>query len=153
MSDLPNEDWPLSSFAGPQESPGFVLWKQFMVWQRNLNAKLKPLGLTQPQFAILAVCGWMTRDGSTTTQQDIASFLGVDKMHVSQIAARLGRDGLIERSLSDADQRSKSIRLTQLGLERLVVAIRVVEEYDRKFFAAAGLPGPSQETRVSGENE
>ncbi|WP_229740575.1 MarR family winged helix-turn-helix transcriptional regulator [Gemmobacter megaterium] len=107
-----------------------------MLWQRGLNARLKPFGLTQPQFAILAVCGWLTRDGQDATQRDVIDFLGMDRMHVSQIATRLERDKLIERPTSTADQRSKRVRLTPLGRERLVGAMPVVETYDQQFFAA-----------------
>ncbi len=135
MIDVLGMDWTLSSFAGPQESRGFLLWRDFMVWQRGLNARLKPLGLTQPQFAILAVCGWVTREGQKATQQDIVSFLGLDRMHVSQIAMRLERDGLIERRASQVDLRSKLVSLTPMGSERLTRAMPVVEAYDRDFFA------------------
>ncbi len=133
--------WPLSSFAGPQDSPGFLLWQEFMIWQRNLNARLKPLGLTQPQFAILAVCGWMTRDGKATTQQEVVAFLEMDKMHISQIASRLERNGLIRRHAATSDQRAKRICLTPLGHERLAQAIPVVEAFDRSFFAKPPAPG------------
>ncbi|MEQ5872830.1 MarR family transcriptional regulator [Sagittula sp. NFXS13] len=107
-----------------------------MLWQRGLNARLKPFGLTQPQFAILAVCGWMARDGQDVTQRAVVDFLGMDRMHVSQIAMRLERDKLIERSASKADQRSKLVELTTLGHERLTDVVPVVEAYDQAFFAA-----------------
>lgn len=89
--------WGGSVFAGPNDSPGFRLWRDFLDWQRQLNARLKPLGLTQPQFAILAVSGWLTREGEPITQHGIASFTGMDRMHISQIISRLEKDGLIEK--------------------------------------------------------
>jgi DNA-binding MarR family transcriptional regulator len=112
-----------------------MLWHEFILWQRGLNARLKPFGLTQPQFAILAVCGWMTREGRAATQRDVVDLIAMDRMHVSQIATRLERDGLIERSASEADQRSKRVRLTPMGHERLTGAMPVVEAYDQEFFA------------------
>ncbi len=131
----PHIDWrAASAFAEPRESPGFNLWHGFMRWQRGLNSRLRPLGLTQPQFAILAVCGWLGRDGQDATQQDIASFLDLDRMLISQIATRLERQGLIERSAFAGDLRAKRITLTPMGCDVLVQALPVVEAFDREFF-------------------
>lgn len=123
-----------SDFEGPQDSPGFSLWRNFMRWQRGLNAALRPLGLTQPQYAILAVCGWMTHDGQEVTQQGVADFVGLDRMHVSQVAKRLEEDGLIERHASKFDQRAKKIVLTGKGFDLLAKAMPVVEGFDRMHF-------------------
>lgn len=129
-------DWnEISAHEEPRSSPGFVLWRDFMRWQRQLNALLKPLGLTQPQFAVLAVCGWMTRDGQDVTQQAMVDFLDMDRMHVSQIASRLEADGLIRRDPSADDLRAKLISLTPAGREKLLRAMPVVEDFDRSFFA------------------
>lgn len=105
-----------------------------MRWQRGLNAALRPLGLTQPQFAILAVCGWMTQDGQDITQQGVADFVGLDRMHVSQVAKRLEEYGLIERHAARTDQRAKIIRLTKKGQELLNRAMPLVEQFDRAYF-------------------
>ncbi len=105
-----------------------------MQWQRALNAILKPLGLTQPQFGVLAVLGWMTKDGQKVTQQDMVDFLGFDRMHVSQLASRLETDGLIHRSRSTKDQRAKEIALSAMGLALLHHAMPLVEKFDQGFF-------------------
>lgn len=125
----------ISGFAGPSESPGFVLWRDFMRWQRELNSRLRPLGLTQPQFAILAVCGWLTRDDREVTQQDIAAFLEFDRMHVSQIVTRLEKTGLILRRVAEGDLRAKQVTLSARGQDVLRRAMPIVEEFDRTFFA------------------
>ncbi|EKE43950.1 hypothetical protein OCGS_1931 [Oceaniovalibus guishaninsula JLT2003] len=132
--------WPLSSFPGPQDSPGFTLWRDFTRWQRSLNAALKPLDLTQPRFAVLAVCGWLTRDGRDITQQDVVDFLGMDRMHISQIASRLDRDGLILRRASRTDLRAKVLRITPAGHDTLARAMPLVETHDRAFFHRKGTP-------------
>ena len=124
----------LSAFREPRESPGFILWRDFMRWQRELNNRLRPLGLTQPQFAILAVCGWLTRDGLEVTQQEIADFLGLDRMHISQISTRLEQDRLVERQAATTDLRAKRVKLTAEGRALLVRAMPIVEEFDRAFF-------------------
>lgn len=130
-----NEEWSaLSTFPGPEASPGFALWRDFMRWQRELNARLRPLSLTQPQFAILAVCGWLTRNGRDVTQQEVVDFLGLDRMHISQIATRLEKNGLIERQTADTDLRAKAVRLTDEGKRLLALAMPLVEEFDETFF-------------------
>lgn len=106
-----------------------------MRWQRELNNRLRPLGLTQPQFAILAVCGWLTRNAQEVTQQEVADFLELDRMHISQILTRLEQNGLIERLATTTDLRTKQIRLTTVGDGLLVRAMPIVEEFDRTFFA------------------
>ena len=126
--------WGGSVFAGPNDSPGFRLWRDFLDWQRQLNARLKPLGLTQPQFAILAVSGWLTREGEPITQHGIASFTGMDRMHISQIISRLEKDGLIEKQTNPHDQRANLVSLSEEGHRRLRVAIPVFEAFDSEFF-------------------
>lgn len=134
--------WGPSAYAGPQSSPGFRYWHRFMDWQRQSNALLRPLGLTQPQFALLAVCGWLARDTGETRQADVLALTGLDKMHVSQILARLERDGLIARAAGSADQRAKVLTLTAAGEDRLAAALPLVERFDRDFFA--GQPGANE---------
>lgn len=129
----------ITVYAGPFESPGFVLWRDFMRWQRGLNAVLKTFDLTQPQFAVLAVSGWLTREGQKVTQQDVAEFLKLDRMHISQIATRLERSGLIRRQASTTDLRSKVVTLTPDGHEKLALTMPVVEAFDQTFFAGKHL--------------
>ncbi len=129
-------DWKsVSAFPEPRKSPGFVFWRDFMRWQRELNTRLRPLGLTQPQFAILAVCGWLTRTAQDVTQQAVADFLELDRMHVSQIMTRLERNGMIERRASTSDLRAKQAVLTAEGEALLARAMPLVEAFDRAFFA------------------
>ncbi len=132
--DSVEKNWSGSAFAGPSESLGFRLWRDFLDWQRQLNARLKPLGLTQPQFAILAVSGWLTREGEQITQHGIASFTGMDRMHISQIISRLEKDGLIGKQTNPQDQRANLVSLSEEGHRRLCTAMPVVETFDREFF-------------------
>jgi DNA-binding MarR family transcriptional regulator len=123
-----------SAYEMPARSPGFRLWTDFLRWQRLLNAELNSFGLTQPRFAILAVCGWLCRDGSTTSQQEIAAATGMDKMLVSQIAKRLEKAQLIERLATGPDGRIKPIAPSAQGWLRLAEVLPVVEAFDRQFF-------------------
>ncbi|AZD86825.1 MarR family transcriptional regulator [Pseudomonas chlororaphis subsp. piscium] len=127
-------NWNGSSYAGPSDSPGFRLWRDFLDWQRQLNARLKPLGLTQPQFAILAVCGWLARSDASVTQYAVAEFTGMDRMHISQIIARLEKDGLLEKRVCPDDQRANLVSLSAKGQRQLRAALPLVEAFDRAFF-------------------
>lgn len=124
-----------------------------MIWQRGINEALRPLSLTQPQFALLATIGWLTRDGAAVSQQELADFLGLERMHVSQIAARLDTEGLVVRIRPSIDRRCKSLGLTETGVQRMQAALPVVEDFDRVFFArrAAG-PGSAATGMESSQN-
>lgn len=108
-----------------------------MRWQRELNVELRPLGLTQPQFAILAVCGWLSREGREVTQQHVVDFLDLDRMHVSQILSRLESAGLVSRQTSPSDARAKAVTLTAAGRMRLAQSMPLVEAFDQRFFDVA----------------
>lgn len=130
-----NGEWErLSRYAGPQQSPGFLLWCRFMRWQRGLNVELRSVGLTQPQFAFLAVCAWLGRNGENITQQAIVELLALDRMHVSQVLSRLENAGLIVRRRVMTDARVKHVELTAAGRERLRQAMPLVEAFDHRFF-------------------
>lgn len=133
-----SEAWhQLSRFSGPLESPGFVFWRDFMRWQRELNALLKPHGLTQPQFAVLACCAWMTREVNSVPQTKLVDALGLDKMHVSQVVGRLEDAGLLQRLSSDEDLRVKQLSLTTKAKRLLAVCFPIVESHDASFFGEA----------------
>jgi len=121
--------------AGPVGTPGFRLWRGFLVWQRSLSAALLPLGLTQPLFSILAVTGWLTRAGGAVSQQRIADVAGMDRMHISKTVRRLAEIGLVTRGASKRDRRAVAIRLTEEGRELLARALRVAADHHAAFFA------------------
>lgn len=119
---------------GPSNSPGFVLWSTFLHWQKGLNTELRSFGLTQPQFAILAVCSWLARDGDYPNQQTVSNFTGLDRMTISQILSNLSDLKLVDRVPSIIDARSKIIKVTDIGLVKLKETIAIVENYDKNFF-------------------
>ena len=121
-------------FGSPDSSPGFQFWKQFLVWQRALNARLAPHGITQPQFSILAVTGWLTREGRPVSQQQIADLAGMDRMHVSHLVRRLVDQGQLQRQRTASDHRTWMISLTEHGRACLAITLPIVETFDAAFF-------------------
>lgn len=121
-------------FAGPGESPGFLLWKVSNAWQRRLRVALQPFGLTHSQFVVLAVATWFG-SSETLTQARLAELSGVDAMTTSQIVRTLEANGLLARDAHPGDTRAKAIAVTAAGRAKARDALVVVEKADAEFFA------------------
>lgn len=127
-----------SAFDAPEQSPGFLLWRVTMRWQREVRAALEPLGLTHAQFVLLAVAGWLGRDGAPVTQARVAAQAAFDPMMTSQVLRTLERRGLLRRAPHPTDTRARHVSPTARGRALLPEAIRAVEAADRAFFARDG---------------
>lgn len=127
-----------TEFSGPEESPGFLLWKVSMRWRRQIEAALSTVGLTHPQFVLLANVGWLTRNGDDITQADLSRQCETDVNMTSQVLRALEKRGLIKRHTLKYDERSKYPKLTQEGSKLVETAIPLVEKVDREFFSKEG---------------
>lgn len=127
-----------SSFRRAEESPGFLLWRASTRWRRAIEAVLKTLDLTHPQFVILATIGWLTQKGQKVSQAHIGRHASLDPNTTSQILRSLQAKHLIERSRSE-DDRSKHPILTPQGQALLKKALPAVEQADALFFASTNL--------------
>jgi DNA-binding MarR family transcriptional regulator len=124
---------------GPGDSPGFLLWRVTLRWQRVMVATLRPLGLTHVQFVLLASAWWLTTvAGETPTQRRLAEHAGTDPMMTSQVLRALETRGLIVREVDPADSRARLLGVTPPGAALAARAIAVVEAADAEFFAKAG---------------
>lgn len=126
------------SFENPEDNAGFLLWQISMRWQRNTNDALGALGLTHTQFVVLAAAAWLTRQGATATQTDIANHAQLDKMMTSKIVRNLQERGFVERAEHETDTRAKTVMLTADGQTILNRALRLVEASDTALFAPLG---------------
>lgn len=117
----------------PERSPGFLLWHISTSWRSFIEAILKPIDLTHPQFVILATTGWLTRNGDETTQAAIGKLAGLDPNTTSQIIKGLEQKDLIKRG-SSSDGRAKNPFLTAKGKAILAKALPAVETKDIEFF-------------------
>lgn len=123
----------------PGQSPGLLLWRATLSWQRGITAALKPLGLTHVQFVLLVSAWWLTQvAGEQPSQRRIAEHANTDAMMTSQVIRTLADKGLLLRSTNPDDARAHVIEVTKEGVELAVRAVRVLEEADRLFFEAAG---------------
>ena len=125
--------------AGPDESPGFLLWRVTLRWQRVIAAALRPLGLTHVQFVLLASVWWLASvAGEGPAQRRVAEHAGTDPMMTSQVLRTLEGRRLITRAPDPEDSRARRLGITPAGAELAQRAIAVVEAADAGFFAAAG---------------
>ena len=116
------------------DSPGFLLWQVSHLWQKQINRILKPFGLTQPQFVIIARIYWHKLRALHVNQVQIASFSCSDPVVVSNVIKRLESKGLIIRTEAK-DMRAKLLDLSEKCLEIIPKAIRAVETEDEVFFS------------------
>jgi len=123
--------------AGPAASPGFLLWRTTLSWQRSITAALRPLELTHVQFVLLASTWWLAThdaDGGLPSQRQVADHAAADVMMSSQVLRALERRGLLTRGPDPADARVKRLDVTTAGATLAQRAIAVVEAADAAFF-------------------
>ncbi|WP_431323613.1 MarR family winged helix-turn-helix transcriptional regulator [Rhizobium sp. YTU87027] len=130
-----NDEHLPTQFKDASESPGLLLWRATMRWQRLMTAVLVPLGLTHVQFVLLASAMWLGRAGKPPNQAQLAGQAGTDIKMTSDVLARLESKGLITREADPSDSRAKVIRATSIGTDVAKKAITAVEAADAAFFA------------------
>lgn len=144
--DSAQEEGSVRSFPSPhrencEESVGLVFLRVYNRWHGELQRRLKAVGVTHPQFVILATLGYLTQFSEEITQVMLAGMAGMDVMSVSQILILLEKRGDVRRRAHSRDTRANVIRLTPQGAEKMGRALPVVEEVDRLFFGSLGEAG------------
>lgn len=129
---------------GPDGSPGFLLWRTTLRWQRAIANALQPLELTHVQFVLLAAVWWLSEQAKTPqqlpSQRQVAAHAETDVMMTSQVVRALEARGLITRASDPADARVKRLSVTETGRRVAEQAVAVVESADADFFARAHNP-------------
>jgi DNA-binding MarR family transcriptional regulator len=120
---------------GPGSSPGFLLWRLTLAWQREIAAALAPLGLTHVQFVLLACTWWFSEQGQAPNQLQLARQAGTEVKMTSQVVRTLEAKGLLQRQVDPADTRARRLRPTPAGARLARRAVTIVEQVDSKFFA------------------
>jgi DNA-binding MarR family transcriptional regulator len=119
----------------PGDSPGFLLWRATLRWQRMVAAALSTMDLTHVQFVLLACAWWLNGQGEEPNQLAVARQAGTDVKMTSQVLRTLEDKGLIERYTDAGDTRAKRVRVTSKGAELAPRAIAAVEQADAEFFS------------------
>jgi DNA-binding MarR family transcriptional regulator len=91
------------------DSAGYLVNHLARLFARDLQVRLKPLGLSTGTFPALLVL-WES-DG--LTQRELIARLDVEQPTMTNTLARMERDGLIRRAKDPADGRAQRIWLTE----------------------------------------
>jgi len=118
----------------PEDSLGFLLWRNTMIWQRKIKAALTSFDISHAQFVIMAATRWFFETKQEPTQVAIANMTGLDKMTISKSLKRLASLGLVSRSEDMRDTRAKTVILTTKGNQLIVKLVSIVDDMDRQFF-------------------
>jgi DNA-binding MarR family transcriptional regulator len=130
---------PASRHEAAEQSPGFLLWRVTLSWQRSIRAVLAPYGLTHVQFVLLASLWWLQEHGAgQPIQADLAEQAGTDPMMTSQVVRKLAGRDLVARQADPADSRAVRLTVTDAGRALLAGALADVEAADEEYFAALG---------------
>lgn len=132
-------DWDSIStmFNRLDESPGNYMKLVIYKWGKALEAILNDLDITAAQLELLSAVAALMKDGKPVTQQVISEFTRKDKNTVSGVMRTLETKGLVTRSNSKADLRSKFIIITDEGFRMVEKALAEVLLIDEKFFPDA----------------
>ena len=127
---------PRTRFGAPERSPGFLLWRATLAWQRLIRTALEPYGLTHVQFVLLASLWWLEdHDPGPPTQARLAAHAGIDQMMASQVLRKLEAQRLLDRTADTKDARARQLRLTPDGRQLVARALTDVERVDTDYFA------------------
>src|SRR4030095_368418 len=105
------------------------------LWQRRVAEALRPLELTQVQYALLASLLWLSRKGEEVTQSRLAAHAKLDVMMTSQVLRALEGRGLLERRPPPHPPRAHAVRPPAPCTR---AAPPAVETADAQCFAALG---------------
>ena len=124
----------MSGMPDAWSSPGFLLWRATLRWQRTMVETLKPFGITHVQFVLLASTWWLCENEGPPRQRDLADHAGTDPMMTSQVVRALETAGLLSRTPDPDDARAVRLAPTARGRTLAPRAIAAVEAADRAFF-------------------
>ncbi|MEM6826015.1 MAG: MarR family transcriptional regulator [Pseudomonadota bacterium] len=98
------------------DSLGYRISLAARIQERRLDQGLKEIGLTRLTWCILLAVG----NEDLNQPSDIAGYLRVDRSAISRALGQMETQDLIARDPGEADGRTRAVRLTELGRERLV---------------------------------
>lgn len=121
---------PAPSFA-LNASPSHLLHRAQQAAADLHAAALGPNGLTQRQFAVLAVLA--AQDG--VSQSELVARTGIDRSTLAEMVARMESKGLTQRTKSVTDSRANSVTLTATGRAMYEEALPKLADVDAEVLA------------------
>lgn len=123
------------------ETLGQLLHGTARAWRTKLDARLKPMGLSQAKWRTLM---HLSLAQDALTQAEIAGRLGVEEPTVVTLLHRLEKEGWISRKSSPRDRRCKMVLLGQRA-QRVIAQINATAEKLRHELLA-GIPASDLQT-------
>ena len=133
-----NRDTLNPAFLRLLESPTFYFKQVLHQMQKQIRETLVDFDLTETQFTLLMGLIVLTKDGRRATQMDLANFMKLDKMMVSEVLRTLEKKGYVNRVSNPEDKRAKSLIVTEKGIKINEMALERTVEIDEQFFSALG---------------
>lgn len=103
--------------------PGFLLRRAHQISVAIFESECSSIGLTPAQYSVLSVL--RSNDGLDQTR--LAKALGFDKVTTLRVLYLMEERRLIERTRSETDKRTNSLRLTREGIALYQQAQKPVE--------------------------
>lgn len=94
--------------------------------------------LDQYERCDLMFPGFLMKDGSDVSQNDLAKFLSFDVTMTSQVLRVLEKRGLLSRSQQESDEHSKFPKLTPAGVSKIQVVAKDFLKAEDSFFVSLG---------------
>jgi len=95
------------------ENLGILVGETARLWRYALDQRLQPLGLSQAKWLVLL---HLSREDGLM-QKQLARRVGIEPPTLVDLLDRMAEDGWITRRESNADRRSKTVRLTPKALD------------------------------------
>ncbi|YCH06986.1 MarR family winged helix-turn-helix transcriptional regulator [Arthrobacter sp. alpha11c] len=107
-------------------SLGYLLKRVHSALRSAMDAALRPLGMTVPQYACLELLA--QRPGLSNSELARGTFVSRQSMNV--LLQALERDGLVSRPEQPVSGRALPVKLTPLGSKRLKAASEAANEVE-----------------------
>ncbi|MCQ8278013.1 MarR family transcriptional regulator [Acetobacteraceae bacterium KSS8] len=99
------------------EDPGIAFGRRLLrigfAWRREIDADLKPFGLTDASWRPILLLGTL---GEPVRQGVLARMLEIDGPSLARLVDQLERDGLVSRTEDRLDRRTKHVHITASGM-------------------------------------
>lgn len=120
-----------SSWA-PTESVSFWINRVSRSLVRAQDDALRPLGFSIGQLSVLRTL----KDGEPVSLIELARNAGVEPPSMTQVVARMERDGIVRRVPNPNDGRSALVSLTDSAAKRLPAARKALMEVEKNAIAS-----------------
>jgi DNA-binding MarR family transcriptional regulator len=129
----------------PNQYAAFLIWKTSNELERYLNKLLFPFNLIQSEIFHLISIIQLVQSQQNVTQIELSKQISTTPMSTSKILQGLEKKGFILR-VQGKDARSKTIHITEKGMEVLLSTAEVLAAANKVFFKDS--TNPKQLTKL-----